>query len=117
MFFQNVTRFLANSRMINQGLVGVWFSTHLNINIANRCKCDKNRLVTTATITTFATFRTFLAIQYTLSVGSIGNKNPVWQLLLLPHCSLKPNANLAQLAQKSAFDRADNDDYDDISDS
>jgi hypothetical protein len=32
---------------------------HLNNNI-NRCKCDKNRAVATATITTFATFSTYL---------------------------------------------------------
>jgi len=42
---------------MGEGL-GLGVSSHLNTTAPNRCKCDKNRLVATTTLTTFATFRT-----------------------------------------------------------
>ena len=72
MFFQKVTHWLSASAIITidllhfplcyyggrVGVRGTFAPRTLTSFGTNRCKCDKNRPVTTATITTFATFRT-----------------------------------------------------------
>ncbi len=76
MFFQNVTLSHPKSAIMligllveAQGFVPIFLPSAMKwrgaggedllpctLTITNRCKCDKNRLVATATLTTFATF-------------------------------------------------------------